>query len=324
MKKKITTILIVLLFPLLLFGLFCLMADGFGLHTIPIILSQSMIPTALGLCMACVMPAGLMDFSPGARLLFAAMAGGILGNKMGMFGMILGCFLGAMIGSLLIAVLYDRLKVPSMVISLGLVLIIEALTDRLGAATGFGSTVVVPAEIIKLAKYPKNIIFAVVACLLFYYIFYKTKFGCMINAVGNDEALLKNMGINVDKIKFKALVLSGVFCFIAAIMQICYSSTVQAVTNMTTMTMVFKPMMGVIIAIELVKLYDNMPLMILVGEILIQIVFNGFIAMGWSDNIQNIVLGMFLLCVMGVSENTGNFTEYMRKKKVRKLAGVQN
>lgn len=103
-------------------------------------------------------------------------------------------------------------------------------------------------------------------------------------------------------------------------MQICYAGTVQAVTNMGTMTMVFKPMMGVLIALELIKIFNNMPLMIFVGEIVIQTVFNGFIAMGWTDNIQNIVLGVFLLIVMGVSGNTGRMAEAKRKRAVRKEA----
>lgn len=46
----------------------------------------------------------------------------------------------------------------------------------------------------------------------------------------------------------------------------------------------------------------------------------GTMTMGWTDNIQNIVLGIFLLVVMGVSENTGRMAEARRKASVRKEA----
>ena len=320
MNKKLAKVLGVCLLPILVFFAFFLWAGGFGFHTIPIILSQSMIPTVLGLAMACIMPAGLMDFSPGARLLLGAIIGGLMGNAFGIVGLIIGAFLGAMIGGVVIALLYRYLKIPSMVVSLGIVLVMEAFSDRVANWIGGSSTVHISGTVAGLANYPKNVIITLMACLFFYYISYKTKLGCLIQATGNDESMLKNMGNNVDDVKFKAFLLSGIFCFVGALMQICYSGTVQAVTNMGTMTMVFKPMMGVLIAMQLIKVYDNMPLMVLIGEIVIQTVFNGFIAMGWTDNIQNIVLGIFLLMVMGISENTGRMAEARRKRAVRRNA----
>lgn len=320
MDKRVTKIIGICILPFLIFFVFFFLADGFGFHTIPIILSQSMIPTTLGLAMACIMPAGLMDFSPGARMLFGAIAGGLMGQHMGVLGLVIGSFIGAMAGGVVIALLYRYLRIPSMVVSLGVVLIMEALSDRVGTIFGGSATVKIPSEIASFANYPKNIIFVVSACLIFYYISYKTKLGCLIQATGNDEAMLKSMGVNVESVKFKAFVLSGIFCFAAAMLQICYSGTVQALTNMSTMSMVFKPMMGVLIAMQLVKICDNMPLMIFIGELVIQTVFNGFIAMGWTDNIQNIVLGGFLILVLGISENMGRIAEAGRKKKVRREA----
>lgn len=320
MDKRVTKIIGICILPFLVFFVFFFLADGFGFHTIPIILSQSMIPTTLGLAMACIMPAGLMDFSPGARMIFGAIVGGLMGQHMGIPGLVIGSFIGAMAGGIVIALLYRYLRIPSMVVSLGVVLVMEALSDRVGNIFGGSATIKISSEIAGFANYPKNIIFVVAACLIFYYISYKTKLGCLIQATGNDEAMLKSMGVNVESVKFKAFALSGIFCFVAAMLQICYSGTVQALTNMSTMSMVFKPMMGVLIAMQLVKICDNMPLMIFIGELVIQTVFNGFIAMGWTDNIQNIVLGAFLILVLGISENMERIAESGRKKKVRKEA----
>ena len=320
MDKRVTKIIGICILPFLIFFVFFFLADGFGFHTIPIILSQSMIPTTLGLAMACIMPAGLMDFSPGARMIFGAIVGGLMGQHMGVLGLVIGSFIGAMAGGVIIALLYRYLRIPSMVVSLGVVLVMEALSDRVGNIFGGSATVKIPSEIAGFANYPKNIIFVIIACLIFYYISYKTKLGCLIQATGNDEAMLKSMGVNVESVKFKAFALSGIFCFVAAMLQICYSGTVQALTNMSTMSMVFKPMMGVLIAMQLIKICDNMPLMIFIGELVIQTVFNGFIAMGWTDNIQNIVLGAFLILVLGISENMERIAEAGRKKKVRREA----
>ena len=320
MQNKVTKIIGILILPFLVFFVFFFLAEGFGFHTIPIIISQSMIPTVLGLAMACVMPAGLMDFSPGARMIFGALCGGMLGNLWGIPGLLLGSFVGAMAGGIIIAILYRYLKIPSMVVSLGLVLVLEAFGDRFATMVGGSATVNIPSSLSVIGVYPKNVIICLIAGLIFFYVSYKTKLGCLITAVGNDEAMLKSMGVDVDSVKFKAFAISGIFCFFAAVLQICYSGTVTAMTSMATMSMVFKPMMGVLIAMELIKIWDCMPLMILIGEVVIQTVFNGFIAMGWTDNIQNIVLGVFLIVVLGVSENMERINEWRRKRAVRRSA----
>ena len=322
MSNKITKIAGICILPFLVFFVFFFLADGFGFHTIPIIISQSMIPTTLGLAMACVMPAGLMDFSPGARMIFGAICGGMLGNAWGIPGLLIGAFAGAMAGGIVIALLYRFLRIPSMVVSLGVVLVLEAFGDRFASAIVGSATINIPGSLSALAAYPRNVIFTVIAALIFYYVSYKTKLGCLINATGNDEAMLKSMGVDVDSVKFKAFTISGIFCFFAAVLQICYSGTVTSMTSMSTMSMVFKPMMGVLIAMELVKIFDCMPLMIFIGEVVIQTVFNGFIAMGWTDNIQNIILGVFLILVLGISENMENINEWRRKRAVRRSAGA--
>ncbi len=167
MRNKLMSIGGICILPVLTFGIFWILAEGFGLHTINIILSQSMIPITLGLAMACIMPAGLMDFSPGARVLLGAVIGGLCAQRMGLAGMIIGCFVGAMLGGMVIALLYRYLKIPSMVVSFGVVLILEAVTDRIAKGIGGASTVKVSSELASFASYPNNLIITLLACLFF-------------------------------------------------------------------------------------------------------------------------------------------------------------
>ena len=167
-----------------------------------------------------------------------------------------------------------------------------------------------------------NLIFVAAAGIIYYVIQYKTSLGCQIMACGNDEVMLKNMGVNTDRLKFIAFAMSGIFCAFGAIVQSCYSGQVTVAIGMVSMSMVFEPMMGVLIGIQLLKLVDNMPLMIFIGELTISIIFNGFIALGFTENIQNIILGVFLLVVLGFSGNAENIAEYRRKCAVRRQAGT--
>lgn len=320
MKTKVINCIGIFALPFVLFVFFMLFCDGFGLHTIQIVIGQSIIPTILGLAMGLVMMCGMMDFSTGARVIMGSALGALWGAGFGLPGFLLGCILGAFAGGIAIALLYRYLRIPSMVVSMGVVLIMEVVSYKLAELGGAAGAVKISSELASFGAWPKNLILVAIAGVIYYIIQYKTKMGCLILACGSDEVMLKHMGVNTNNLKFKAFILSGIFCAFGAIVQSCYSGQVTVSIGMVSMSMVFKPMMGVLVGLQLLRLIDNMPLMIFIGELTISIIFNGFIALGLTSNLQDIVLGVFLLIVLGISGNTDIFVETRRKRKVRKQA----
>ena len=310
MGKNLINIGKLLLLPAGMFLVFTLITPGFGLHSLPIVFSQSIILVVLGLGLSLLMSAELMDFSMGARTVFAAILGGILSQYMGVAGLLLGCLTGAMFGSLLMAILYHYLKIPVMVVSLGIVMIYEVLGAKLTGSSGY---LRITSDIYQIGTYPKNIIILIVSVALCYFIYYKMRIGCHITAVGNDEKMCKNVGINADRVKFIAILLTGVYCAIAAVLTICYSGAITASTDMGTLQMIFKPIMCVIIGRQMRKTVDNMPLLIFIGGLCISIIFNGFIAMGLPDALQNIVLGIFLIVILGYSAESKKIAFHFKK-----------
>jgi ribose transport system permease protein len=126
------------------------------------------------------------------------------------------------------------------------------------------------------------------------------------------------MGINTERVKFIGFVISGFFCGIAGILIVSYSASISAQIGMVTMSMIFKPIIGVLIGMQLIKLVDNLAFAILIGELSISIIFNGFIALGLTDTVQNIVLGIFLIVVMAISANARDTENHLPKYTVKK------
>ena len=310
MGKNVINFMKLLLLPTGMFVIFTLIAPGFGLHSLPVIISQSIIQVVLGFGLSLLMNAELMDFSMGARTVFAAILGGILSQSMGIPGLLLGCLIGGMFGALFMAFLYRYLKIPAMVISLGIVMIYEVLGAKLTGSSGY---LRIDSDIYKIGSYPNNIIILILAGLLCYIIYYKMRIGCHITAVGNDEKMCKNVGVNADRVKFLAIVLTGVFCAIAAVLTISYSGAISASTGMGTISLIFKPIMCVIIGRQMRKTLDNMPVLIFIGGLCISIIFNGFIALGLPGALQDIVLGLFLILIMGYSAKSDKFKFFQRK-----------
>lgn len=306
MNKSVLNVIKLIAMPILLFLVFTIISPGFGVHSLTIVISQSMIPMMMGLSMYLVMDAGLMDFSIGARAVFAAILGGILSQKIGTAGLVLGCFIGAMFVSTVMSTLYRWLKIPCMVISIGILMVFEVAGSKLVGSSGY---LRISAEQSAIASYPFNVIITLAVGVFAYFLYYRTRIGNHITAVGNDEKMCKNLGINADRTKFWAILLTGIFGGFIALLYICYSGSITAGIEMTSMGMIFQPIMCVILGRHLRKYVDCMPLLILIGAVSITIIFNGFIAMGFSDAVQDIVLGVFLIIILGSDVISKKFSE---------------
>jgi ribose transport system permease protein len=308
MKKNVLNIIKLIALPVFLFLFFSIFASGFGVHSLSIVISQSMIPTVMGLGLYVMLNAGLMDFSMGARTIFSAIIGGILAQQMGVFGLVLGCFIGGMAAAIIMALLYRWMKIPAMVISLGIVLIFEVAGAKLVGSSGYLR--ITEAEYF-IGSYPANILIVMLVSIFAYFLYYRTRIGSYITAVGNDEKMCKNVGINADRVKFIAILLTGIFGSISGLLYICYSGSITAGAEMTSMSMVFKPIMCVILGRYLRKNLECIPLLIFIGAISFTIIFNGFVALGFSEAIQDIALGLFLIAILG-SKVTGEYFSKLR------------
>lgn len=242
-----------------------------------------------------VMVMGMFDFSIGANIMLSAIVGCVFATRfnMGYLGLILGCVLTGTIVGLLNGLFYVKLRIPSMIVTTGLALIYESLANYI--AGGVEQTL--PSNLRAFGQMPWNIILALLACVAAYIFLNYTKIGTYTYAIGSNEFVAKNMGINVNKYKVLAFILSGAFLGVMAILTISYGSSMVAVTGMASMSRNFVPTMGCFFGLAFKKY--GMPLQaIVIGEFVINIIFFGFIAMGAPTAIQDVITGLALLIII--------------------------
>ncbi|HAS20167.1 MAG TPA: branched-chain amino acid ABC transporter permease [Lachnospiraceae bacterium] len=240
-----------------------------------------------------VMVMGMFDFSIGACIVLSAIIGCKLATQFGLGypGLILGCVAtGALVG-LLNGTFYVSLRIPSMIVTTGLALIYEAVANIISGKE------TLPTNMMAFGKMPGNLILAVVAFIAAYLILNYTKIGTYTYAIGSNEFVAKNMGINVNKYKVLAFVISGAFLGVMAVLTISYGSSIVAVTGMASMSRNFVPTMGCFFGMAFKKY--GIPLQaIIIGEFMINIIFYGFIALGAPTAIQDVITGLALLIII--------------------------
>lgn len=242
-----------------------------------------------------VMVMGMFDFSIGANIMLSAIVGSVFAGRFGMgyIGLILGCvFTGTIVG-FLNGFFYVNLRIPSMIVTTGLALIYESVANYI--AGGVEQTLA--SELRIFGRMPGDIILALIAFAIAYLILNYTKIGTYTYAIGSNEFVAKNMGIDVRKYKVLAFIISGAFLGIMSILTISYGSSMVAVTGMASMSRNFIPTMGCFFGLAFKKY--GMPLQaIIIGEFVINIIFFGFIALGAPTAIQDVITGVTLLIII--------------------------
>ncbi|XME01500.1 ABC transporter permease [Lachnospiraceae bacterium C1.1] len=242
-----------------------------------------------------VMVTGMFDFSIGANIMLSAIVGCVLANKfnLGYFGLIIGCIITGTIVGTLNGFFYVKLRIPSMIVTTGLALIYESVANYM--AGGIEQTL--PANLRMFGAMPGDIILALISCAIAYILLNYTKLGTYTYAIGSNEFVAKNMGIDVNKYKRLAFITSGAFFGIMAILTISYGSSMVAVTGMASMSRNFVPTMGCFFGMAFRKY--GIPLQaIIIGEFVINIIFFGFIALGAPTAIQDVITGFALLIII--------------------------
>ena len=232
-------------------------------------------------------PANMLNYFQASLIATVGAVGFYFVMVMGMFDFSIG---------LLNGLFYVKLRIPSMIVTTGLALIYESLANYI--AGGVEQTL--PSNLRAFGQMPWDIILAIVACIVAYIFLNYTKIGTYTYAIGSNEFVAKNMGINVNKYKVLAFVLSGAFLGVMAILTISYGSSMVAVTGMASMSRNFVPTMGCFFGLAFKKY--GMPLQaIVIGEFVINIIFFGFIALGAPTAIQDVITGLALLIIITVT-----------------------
>ena len=177
-----------------------------------------------------VMVMGMFDFSIGANIMLSAIVGCVFANRFGTgyIGLIVGSIVtGALVG-LLNGFFYTKLRIPSMIVTTGLALIYESIAKYI--AGGVEQTL--PSDLRAFGQMPGNLILAIAAFAAAYILLNYTKIGTYTYAIGSNEFVAKNMGINVNLYKVLAFIISGAFLGVMAVLTISYGSSMVAETGM--------------------------------------------------------------------------------------------
>lgn len=312
MKKTVKNLLIALLVPLVVYLVFLIPnAERFGTwNVLSSIFIQSLIPAIMGFAVSLGWITHIIDFSIGSRMIISALIGSVLSQQFGVAGLLIGGIGTCVILGIITGILNNVLRIPALITTLGLCMAFEIVGYRIGMMFP-SATRLSPDNTVLGINYILLIISAG-AAILFYIVYYRFRVTYHIRAVGTNAVLAKNMGINVDKTKLMSFILGSVFLGLAAVLQMSYSGSVTIQTGMASTSALFKPLIGVLIGLALGS-WCNFAVGIIIGAFTVNIIFVGLVALGLHDAYQNVVLGVFIIVIMFITENKQKITAFFKR-----------
>lgn len=300
MKTK-TTILkkyaLMLLVPVIVFLLMRLVFRGrVGMQNVPSILKQAIAPAVLGWGVLFNMKVGNWDFSVGSTVLLSAILGGNLAIRLnlGMGGMVILCMLTGLLCGAVVGGIYYLLKIPTIIVTIGVLLIYESIAGYIFGGTG----VFLPATWTLFNSTGLYMLAAVIAVFA-WFMFYWTKTGYNVRAVGNNAAVAMDNGLDAYKVKVKALVIAGLFAGMYAFISLGSSSVQKTVSSMGTMGTCFDAMMCVFVGMSISR-EGNLIAGIYCGSVIMQLIKLCLMAFGFPSEYNSIVIAVFVLLFMAL------------------------
>lgn len=215
------------------------------------------------------------------------------------------------------AVLYLLFKVPTLVISIGLMLIYETLVRVVNNGAGAPLS---GMNYTLLGRSPWIYIIAVVMILLFLLIFTFTRFGYNVRSLGNNQQVASNIGVKETKNVILSYLLCGLILGVAAAVNVGLSGKIEANSTFNNNTgMMFQAFPAVFIGLYLSR-YTNFSIGIFIGAFCIKMMTSGVVALGLPSAIQDIGVGAFLFFFIALTTNQGRFLDWSARRTAMKMA----
>lgn len=320
-KQQSIKLIKTFIFPIILwliFAIISLISGGSFVSGVAIdkILRDSVLTIIIAFAIGLPLSSGRWDFGPGAILVLAGIIGSNLAImlNLGIIGLIVITIIIAVILSLIEGLLYVWFKIPTMIISLVIVMIYEAISGIV--FNGQGAQLYMHTNLTFLARSPWIYIVLLIVSLGFWFINKYTKYSFHLKALGSNAEQAVNQGINEKKIVLQTYLIVGVLLGVAAILN-ASTSQVNPATNLSSTSLMFSSMGPVLIGLFLAK-YSNMTLGIIAGALTMNTLGYALVSFGYNSSVQTIVLGIFITLFMGYTTNMKVINEYVKRKIRRK------
>ena len=297
-KNRLFTILLIAALAVLLL-IFNIISGGvfFEASNLKVIISHVVYPCFISWGFCFLFACGYTDMSIGGVVVLGSFASCILGNQIGIPGVIIGGLVTGLILIFINFLIFTYTGIPSWIAGISLALIYEAVAVflKVGKTTGPLVNTALDREYRLLGQLPWSLVFLFVGLVVIYFLYNRTTIGLNIRSLGGNKEVSKALGINVNKTLLAVGLISGILIGVACILQQSYAGQTTVKTGLTSINMIFQPLAIYLLA-QIIQKQINIVIAVPICSFLLYSVFNILTIMGVpSGTLQEAFLGIFIV-----------------------------
>ena len=297
MKKssKLKDVLFTLAFPVItwiVMELLCLVfKDKHVISTaldIKTVVRNTGIAAVTAFAMSFNLKEGRFDLSLGAQRMAGTILGGLLAQAIGLSGLWLLIFsvaFGFLFG-VLTGLAFIGLRVPPMVLGVGMALIWEVIPYEVSGGKGLNLFGVSGMEILTQSWF--QILVVVIMAVLVYILMNYTRLGYETKAVQGSQLIARNSGINIFRHAVECYALAGALVCIAGVLDVSFSTQMSAGLGNTSNGVVTANMFAMILGSYIGEKSDS-SIGILTAALTLTIFKYGLSMMEFSDPVNSVI-----------------------------------
>lgn len=292
MKKILKNIGMTIAIPVIVYLFFMIIcnlagASGFGVgDDFSTIIYTTLYTGLIALAMSYNLTCGRFDFSVGATIVLSAIVGGniVKENHLNAWAMLAIVVLIAAVLGLISGVAYVLLKIPPMVVSIGITMVYEAVGLLFNRAKGV--KMIGNAALI-FSKPPYSLLIVGVALVILIFLYNFTKFGYQWKMLRSGQKIAVDIGINEKQNAVLCYVIAGVLLGLAACMYLSKFGTVAPEIGLSSSSYFMSAFLPLFIGGAIEK-YSDKNIGVLMGAFTQAIITSGFAKLGLSNSLHTV------------------------------------
>ena len=262
---------------------------------------QSAVLLMVALAETAVVLVGSIDLSIGALVTVAGLVSALAVDWVGAFGaIVVGIVVGGLVG-LANGVLITSLRVPSFLVTLGMLSILTGIGNQLSQGQSIlfeGQTLPNIVNGTTIFSVPNIIWFAILLTVLFTIAAFRTRLGRYLYALGGGELVASNAGVPVTFYKIIAFVICGGTCGLAGVM---LTGQVAAGTPAAGNSLLLNAIAAVVMGGTALSGGVGGPHRTFLGVLVIAVLTNGMDVTQVDPFMQDIVKGIVIILAVALT-----------------------
>ena len=239
---------------------------------------------------------GYTDMSRGGVIVLGSFAANILGNAIGVPGVVIGGLVTGLVLIFINFLIFTYTGIPSWIAGISLALIYEAIALAIKfSENGDLFTNALNRDYRTLGQLPWCVVILAIGLVVVYFLYNRTTIGINIRSLGGNKEVSKALGININKTLLAVGLISGILIGIACFMQQSYAGQTTVKTGLTSINLIFQPLAIYLLA-QIIQKRINIIIGVPICAFILYAVFNILTIMGVpSGTLQEACLGIFIV-----------------------------